>query len=531
MKPFDINDFNVYRTDKTIELLSDLDSKAILFNYSAFANSSGGVILIGIKEECHTTQPTNIIEEEQTTFQLTDTTKEDYATLQPTNTNNEEQTFFQPTGLKLEEREQITQFLINLFKDKNLVNINILTKENIIEYSLDNHLVIAVFVPRANIEQRPIHLYNNEYRYTIMRKNGTNYACSFMQVEAMLRDSSNITSDMQTTYDSTLKELNIQTIERFRKRHSLLKKGNPLFSLNTIDYLYQIGAVNHSKVDKILRPTIAGMLMFGGEEAILRYFPFFSLEYKEIDENGVYQMKICSNDGDNFLNIFDFYLQVYNRLVIELNYSSLHKVLGELLLNCLINADYYEKDTVIIKKNKNSITFENSGCLRVSKEQLYKGGRSTSRNKSIAKMFNQLTLGHSCGTGIPYILRFCEEYNYNKIMVNETLDPDRTTVDFEINIEHADTPISQNTIPTAKLSSHPKRHKKTQEQIDCIEFYIKKYGKVTVPQLSNLLQLSTSRVRKILSQMDNVVVIDKTYRNRVYTIRKTKKNIKPHSYY
>lgn len=61
----------------------------------------------------------------------------------------------------------------------------------------------------------------------------------------------------------------------------MLKAGHPFERLNDDEYLRSIGAAV-SREDKQLHPTAAGMLMFGDEYNIVRHFPDYFLDYREM---------------------------------------------------------------------------------------------------------------------------------------------------------------------------------------------------------------------------------------------------------
>ena len=84
---------------------------------------------------------------------------------------------------------------------------------------------------------------------------------------------------------------NVQTLDMERNRHNVfdayrnshrsLKEGHHFERLSDHEYLRSIGAAAISYEDGKLHPTAAGMLMFGDEYNIVRYFPEYFLDYRE----------------------------------------------------------------------------------------------------------------------------------------------------------------------------------------------------------------------------------------------------------
>lgn len=121
-------------------------------------------------------------------------------------------------------------------------------------------------------------MFNQTYR----RSNAGDYKCTRLQVKAILRDQTENTMDMKILDDAELSELNAETIQGYRNRHRTLKAGHPFERLDDAEYLRSIGAAAISREDKQLHPTAAGMLMFGDEFNIVRYFPEYFLDYREM---------------------------------------------------------------------------------------------------------------------------------------------------------------------------------------------------------------------------------------------------------
>ena len=79
--------------------------------------------------------------------------------------------------------------------------------------------------------------------------------------------------------------------------------------LNDSEYLRSIGAAAISNIDKCLHPTAAGMLMFGDEYNIVRHFPEYFLDYREIlDPTIRWTDRLQSSSGEWSGNICDFLL-------------------------------------------------------------------------------------------------------------------------------------------------------------------------------------------------------------------------------
>ena len=101
--------------------------------------------------------------------------------------------------------------------------------------------------------------------------------------------------------------------------HMAYRSGHPWETLNDEQYLEKIGAAAIYEEDGKIHPTAAGLLMFGEEYRIVREFPEYFLDYREmLDPSIRWTDRLQSGSGDWTGNLFDFYFRVYNKLVKDI---------------------------------------------------------------------------------------------------------------------------------------------------------------------------------------------------------------------
>ena len=266
-----------------------------------------------------------------------------------------------------------------------------------------------------------------------------------------------------------MEDLNYETIQGYRNRHRTLKPGHPFERLNDSEYLRSIGAAAISREDRQLHPTAAGMLMFGEEYNIVRHFPEYFLDYREMLDPAIrWTDRLQSSSGEWSGNICDFYFRVYNKIIMDVKIpfameddhriedTSVHKAIREALANCLINADYYGTRGVVIKKEPKKLVLENPGYIRTGKIQMRKGGESDPRNKSLMKMFNLINIGERSGSGVPNIFNTWEDEGWKEPVIEERFDPDRTILTLEF--------VEKQVRKTSEKSKRRKQAKKASEE-------------------------------------------------------------------
>lgn len=489
---FDISKFDSYREDNRREvkkakggLPSDMWE-----TYSAFANTYGGVIILGVKEQ--------------------------------------DDRHWVTTGLKSADKEKLLDDFWNLVNNTQKVNVNLLSEADVTTCEVENDIVLAIEVPMAKRNQKPVYINNNLFNGTYRRTHSGDYKCTRLQVKAMLRDQTENTVDMDILDDAQLSELNSETIQGYRNRHRTLKLGHPFERLNDDEYLQRIGAAAISAEDKKLHPTAAGMLMFGEEFNIVRHFPEYFLDYREeLDPSIRWTDRLQSSSGEWPGNVCDFYFRVYNKIIKDIKIpfmtkggdriddTPVHEALREALANCLINADFYGVRGVVIRKEVDKLTLENPGYIRTGKAQMRMGGESDPRNKALMKMFNLINIGERAGSGVPNIFNVWEDQGWIEPLIEERFDPDRTVLSLEFKKKQATKTSDKK---QAIKTSNKKQARKTVENQNKIREYLNTNGESRAKDIADYIGLSTARTRAILSNMEDIEHVGEN-KNRTYSIK------------
>lgn len=403
--------------------------------------------------------------------------------------------------------------------------MNLLTEKDVSTYEVGEDIVIVIEVPMAKRSQKPIYINNDMFNGTYRRTHSGDYKCARLQVKAMLRDQTENTVDMDILDDAEISDLNIETIQGYRNRHRTLKAGHPFERLDDAEYLRSIGAAAISKEDKQLHPTAAGMLMFGNEFNIVRHFPEYFLDYREVlDPTIRWTDRLQSSSGEWSGNVCDFYFRVYTKITKDVKIpfktkggdriddTPVHEALREALANCLINTDFYGVRGVVIRKEPDKLILENPGYIRTGKEQMRKGGESDPRNKALMKMFNLINIGERAGSGVPNIFNVWADEGWVEPVIEEQFEPDRTILSLEFKKKQAKKTSEGK---QAKKTSEVNKRSKTIENMEKIREYLIENGESKASDLAEYLGLSPARIRAILSDMNDVEAIGGTT-NRTY---------------
>jgi len=388
-------------------------------SYSSFANTNGGLILLGVDEK-------------------------------PDHT-------FIYDGVP--DAEKLIKEFWDTVNNKQKINRNILRSKQVYAMDVKGKRIVVVEVPRAIRQLKPVTVFGKGGG-TFRRNGEGDYVCSESEIKAMGRDAGDTTMDTLVMDRRSLKALDMDTVSRYRRRFALLREKHIWTDIPDEEFLIKIGAVSQNADDDEFHPTAAGLLMFGYEYEIIREFPQYFLDYREPFENADERWKdrVVSTSGDWSGNLYDFYFKIYERLTADIKVpfklangrdriddTPIHEAIREALANVLIHADYDLPRGIVIEKRRGEITMTNPGGLRISKKEAMSGGVSDARNSILMRMFSQINIGDRAGAGLAKIRVIWDKCGYPEPDLNELFAPDRTVLTLKYEVKEKGVEISTNT--------------------------------------------------------------------------------------
>ena len=386
--------------------------RSIWETYSAFANTVGGIILLGVVE-------------------------------------NPDKSF---SSVPLADPEALVRDFWNGVNNRSIASVNILSERNVQIVESGGNRIVVIEVPRADRQDKPVYIGTDPFSGSYRRNGEGDYHCSREEVRAMMRDQAEVTQDARVMENMTIDVFAPDTIQRYRRRMETLRPGHVWSDLETREFLHRIGAMARDE-QGVLRPTAAGLLMFGYEYEIAREFPYYFLDYQEHDgpedAQNRWSDRLVSNSGDWSGNLYDFFFQVYARLVRDLKVpfqlsgidriddTPLHQAIREALANALIHADYYDRRGLVVQKWPNQIKIANPGSFRINLQEAFSGGVSDPRNANLIKMFNLINIGERAGSGLPSIRAVWQKQGWKEPVIAESFGPDRTILSLPVEAEPA----------------------------------------------------------------------------------------------
>ena len=439
-------------------------------SYSSFANSYGGCIICGAVE------------------------KKDGS--------------WKTTGLR--NLPKLKKEFWDTIHNKTKVSLCLISERDVEEYMVGEDVVLVIKVPRATRYQRPVYINNDVFGSTFRRDHEGDYRCTEPEVKAMIRDASEESPDERVL--DRKPDFDQDTIKSYRIRYNARHEESAWSKMNDSDFLVQIGALNDE--GESLKPTAAGLLMFGKELRITREYPEYFLDYREhMDPNIRWTDRIYSQEPEWSGNVYDFFNRVSAKLVLDLkkpfklvnqvrvDETPMHDAVREALVNCLVNTDFYQPWSVIIEKYPDKITLANPGTIIAGKNQMLKGGISQPRNKGLFKMFNLIGYGEHAGSGVPDIFHAWKDAGLDAPIVEEMYGggtPDRTILTLPLDSNNL--PIRQSA-DSADSADLKERH----QQILSVMESGKEYRS---DEISELVGLKGSRTRQLLKELIDIGKIE-----------------------
>lgn len=477
MSDFDIGKFDEYREDNRLEVKKAKGGlpNSLWESYSAMANCYGGIIILGVVE-------------------------------------NSDGSFY-TTGLQ--DAAKMKKEFWDCINNRNKISVNLLMDKDVVTYDMGSDVIMVIRVPRAGREQKPVYINGDMWNGTFRRNWEGDYHCTPSEIKAMLRDEPENTMDMMVLEEFTLADLNDEAIQGYRNYHSTVRPGHVWEKLSKNEYLEKIGAAGRLKEGGELRPTVAGLLMFGEEYRIVRHFPDYFLDYREILDSTIrWTDRIQSSSGDWTGNLFDFFFRVYNKLtrdfekpfaldgVTRIEDTPVHKAVREALANCIVNTDFYLPRGIVILKESNRIVIQNPGSIRTGKAQMLRGGISDPRNKAIMKMLNLISIGERAGSGVPDIYLVWAQKGWDDPIVEEQYGPDRTILTLAFTEKQAEkTSGKSKRKKQAEKAIRSSQAAKTVDNKRSILAFIAKNGSAGSADIAEHIGLSQARVRALLLEL------------------------------
>ena len=385
----DFHDLGRYRENNRIEAKKAQGGlpRSIWETYSSFANTVGGVLLLGVIEAADTKK------------------------LQP---------------VRLPDPQKLCEEFWTLINDPKVASVNILRRQDVQIISADGVPIVAIEVPPASRREKPVYVGADPIHGTYKRSGEGDYHCTPEEVRAMLRERGSASPDSALLTGLPPAAFHWSAVARFRRQMQALRPGHASQQMDHLQFLCSIGAAGYD-AHRRAHPTAAGLLMFGRLAHIRSVFPHYHLEYREPAPSGHAVRRISTGSTLGCGCLYEFYGQVSARLAAAPipGGAPVQSALRQALANALIHADYTAARGLLVLRQPGAVRILNPGCMRVSAEDAF-SGVSDLRNENLMEFFRLIDAARHTGSGLPGIRRLWQAQGWQPPVLGEQLSPDCT---------------------------------------------------------------------------------------------------------
>lgn len=287
--------------------------------------------------------------------------------------------------------------------------------------------VIVAYIPEAEPHEKPVYIKTRGKEKGSFRRIGpTDQICTRDDIDLFNRLRSQKKFDETIINNASWKDFEPQAIEAYRRRRKEINPNAKELEWPDKDLMVALGAAIETKDE--LKPTVAGIILFGSELALRRLFPLAArIDYLIIDGkewvpspqkrySQSYEFRealilaiprITTHIMRDIPNAFSMQPNSIYRKDIPLIPDI---VIREALCNAVMHRDYVAGQTVQIIRYANRIEFQSPGYSLKPENQLGLPG-SISRNDKIGLVLHDLNIAESKGTGIRTMREGMKEAN------------------------------------------------------------------------------------------------------------------------
>lgn len=467
-------------------------SKSTWETYSSFANTCGGVILLGVAEH---------------------------------NSENDPNKRFTFTNIKNPKR-RLKELWDTI--NSNKVSTNLLLDENIGCCTIDDNNVIWIEVPQADYRHKPVYINDNPMKGTYKRNYEGDYHCTEEEVKAMLRDASDAGIDGGVLDGYTMDDIDLNTLKSYRIEYELHNPDHVWNGVDDKEFLRNLGAYAVDRTTRKEGLTTAGLLMFGKGLSVRERFDNIRMDFLDQSNvvNGARWSDRLTYDGSWENNLYNFIRRILPKLVsdikrpfklegmVRVDDTAVHKAIREATVNMIIHADYHGTGVLKVIKYDDGFLFSNPGNLKLPVQAIYEGGHSVARNPKIQNMFRMIGLGDNIGSGFPTILSAWGEENWRK----PDLFDDQELHQVELRLWMVSLLPAECTAYLSEKFGNTYQHLQSEEQIILATAFLE--GKVSNTRLQSVLGLHSTEIWRLLSRLvdNDLLIIERKGRWTTYCI-------------
>ena len=271
-------------------------------------------------------------------------------------------------------------------------------------YDINGCKLLAFYIPE--VDMKPV--YFGSPTNTFIRMGSGDQRATEGEIRAMFRDQSFGKKTEETIPESGIEMLNLDSLHNYRFALGETSNLPDLRDVDDADFCESINITNNGLL------TYAGLLMFGKSPYVLRYVPTFCVDYIEIPAPTIQQAEVRYTyripEQQNIWDAVQIILRRFRTLVdapihikedgFATTDESQYLVLREALANMVMHCDHFDSLRSCIRVYTDHIEFMNGGAFPLPVNEILGKVYSKLRNPTIAKLFRYVGIAENAGYGM-----------------------------------------------------------------------------------------------------------------------------------
>lgn len=435
--------------------------KSALETISAFANTTGGHLVFGVKQA-------------NGTFTVTGVTNAD----------------------------EVQNTFLGWVRDQNKISVFLPINGSV--HALAEGTVLAFYVPEAQRNEKPVFIDRTPHK-AFIRRGGRDDTCTGDELLRFIRDASNTRYDAEPLDVDTSRCFDDATVRWYRTRFAASNPGRDTAADDTAflrnwGFLVEQGGV--------LRPTRAAILVLGSGEYVRQVLPRMAVDVQfyrnaSADYDSAVRWADRLSVEDNLIKawqtIVEFYFR-HSERPFGVDAATLRRdddppdyiSFREAAINLLIHQDFGDTTRVpVIRFFHDQTEFFNPGDAFASREQLLDPGDKEVRNPGIVNAFRRIGLSDQGGTGVRAIFDGWRRLGY----LPPEIENHKAEKSFRLRLRKEKLITESQLLAQARLGAHL-----TAQEADVFAYLTRK-GQIDLTDVKALTGLSGADARQLVQRL------------------------------